>query len=381
MLRLQHAALLTPHQRLEDGALLIAANRIVALGSTAQVPCPSGARVIDATGLIVSPGLIDLQFNGGFGHDFTAEPECIWDVAARLPGFGVAGFLPPDIKRPMETFARALHAGKAGPPQGVAASPPVGLHHAGPVFNARKRGAHNTGYLRQPSLDSVRDWSPENGVRLVTLAPELPGALEVIEALHARGIVGSAGHSSADYDQALRSVQAGVTLGTHLFKARPALNHREPGLVGALLTCDDLSGDVIAAGIHIHPAMVALAMKAKSARRLALVTDAMAALGMPPGQYCLGDFEVTVDGTSARLSDGTLAGSILTLDQAVRNLINYSGCTLAEALQSATATPADILGLPRKGSLAVGCDADLVLLTPDAQVVKTIVAGKIVYSA
>jgi N-acetylglucosamine-6-phosphate deacetylase len=381
MLLIQHAALLTPRQRFEDGALLIADDRIVALGPTAQVTYPAEVQVIDATGLIVSPGLIDLQFNGGFGHDFTAEPECIWDVAAQLPRYGVTSFLPTIITSPLDKIDRARQVWQQGAPENFKGALPLGLHLEGPFLNPARKGAHNPDYLRLPSLEVIDQWSPQNGVRLVTLAPELPGALRLIEALRARGIVVSAGHSIAAYDQALRSFEAGLTLGTHLFNAMPALNHREPGLIGALLTHSEVSIDLIADGIHVHPAMIALALKAKGAQRLALITDAMAALGMPSGQYRLGDFEVIVDGTSARLSDGTLAGSILTLDQAVRNLINYTGCTLAEALQAATATPASILGLPRKGSLEVSCDADLVLLTPDAQVVMTIIAGEVVYPA
>jgi N-acetylglucosamine-6-phosphate deacetylase len=246
---------------------------------------------------------------------------------------------------------------------------------------------------------------PERGVRLVTLAPELPGALETIRALVANRVVVSAGHSMATYDEAMAGFAAGIRYGTHLFNAMPAFNHRDPGLPGALLTDPRVVVGFIADGVHTHPSVIGLVWRALGGRRLSLVSDAMAALGMPSGQHRLGDFDVWVDATSARLADGTLAGSILALDQALRNLRNVpvrgmagAGCTLTEALPTVTTTPADLLDLgdspPRlrrsgRGAkppcgtasrLAPGHQADLTLLTSDLQVQATIVAGRVVYT-
>jgi N-acetylglucosamine-6-phosphate deacetylase len=378
---IQNATIFTPQGFLEDGAIWIQDGRIQALGSLAQLPAPPGGRRIEAGGLILSPGWIDLQFNGGFGRDFTDEPECIWEVGVQLPQFGTTAFLPTIITSPPDKIDRAIEAWKQGPPPGYSGAIPLGLHIEGPFLNPAKKGAHNPQYLRQPDLDAVRQWHVENGVRLVTLAPELAGALDVIRELRARNIVLSAGHSMADFDQAQAGFQAGVSYGTHLFNAMPRLDHRSPGLIGALLNNPEAVIGVIVDGIHVHPAMVSLAWKAKGSQGLTLVTDAMAALGMQPGQYRLGDFDVTVDQTSARLSDGTLAGSILTQDLALRNLMDFTGCSLEEALPALTQTPAQVLGLTSKGRISPGYDADLTLLTPRGEVVAVFVSGELRFSS
>lgn len=378
MLYIKNAHLFTPHQSIANGALLADGDKIVALGPLDHVACPDGATVIDAQGLILTPGFIELQINGGFGLDFTADPTTIWAVAEKLPRYGVTAFLPTVITSPLDNIARARQTVLARPGGSVGATP-LGLHVEGPFLNPQKKGAHNPAYLRSPDLDAVREWSPEQGVRLVTLAPELPGALEMVKALTARGVVVSAGHSAATFDQALAGFEAGIRYGTHLFNAQPPLHHRDPGLVGALLTDRRPVVGMIVDGVHAHPAMVELAWRLLG-ERLSLVTDAMEAMGMAPGRYRLGDFEVVVDETSARLADGTLAGSILTLDAALRNLMRFTGCTFAQALGCVTVTPARLLGLEtRRGVLAPGCLADLVLLDGDYRVVKTIVGGQVVY--
>ncbi|MFZ4848416.1 MAG: N-acetylglucosamine-6-phosphate deacetylase, partial [Caldilinea sp.] len=202
-----------------------------------------------------------------------------------------------------------------------------------------------------------------------------------VEALAANGVVVSAGHSMATYREANAGFAAGIRYGTHLFNAMPPLDHREPGLPGALLHTPQLTAGIIPDGIHVHPAVVALAWAAKGARRLNVVTDAMAALGMAPGRYPIADQEVVVtarpDGVhEARLASGTLAGSVLTMDEALRRLIQYTGCSLGEALATLTATPADLLGIGQeRGRLQAGAWADLVLLTPALEVVGTFVAG------
>jgi N-acetylglucosamine-6-phosphate deacetylase len=257
---------------------------------------------------------------------------------------------------------------------------PLGLHVEGPFLNLVKKGAHNPAYLRSPDLAAIRDWSPERSVRLVTLAPELPGALDLISALTERGIVVSAGHSAATYDQALAGIDAGIRYATHLFNAMAPLHQREPGLIGAFLTDPRPTVGMIGDGIHVHPAIVALVWQALDNHRVNMVSDAMTALGMPPGQHTLGDFQATVDDRVARLEDGTLAGSIQPLDKVLRNLIAFTGCSLAEALAAVTTTPARVLGLEtERGSIAPGSLADLVLFTPELRVHSAIVAGKIAF--
>jgi N-acetylglucosamine-6-phosphate deacetylase len=208
------------------------------------------------------------------------------------------------------------------------------------------------------------------------MAPELPGALDVISALSSRGVLVSIGHSNATFEQAAAAFDAGARYGTHLFNAMSALGHRDPGVPGALLTDPRPTVGIIADGVHTHRAVVRLVWQVLGARRMNLVTDAMAALGMPSGRHVLGDFEVVVDATSARLADGTLAGSILSLDQALRNLVDITGCSLAEALPTVTTTPARAIGLDHeRGRIAPGCIADMVLLSADLRVSVTITEG------
>jgi N-acetylglucosamine-6-phosphate deacetylase len=367
----------TPDRVLADHAVVVRAGRIAALGLAAEVPCPEGASRLSAEGLTLAPGFIDLQLNGAFGHDFTADPSSIWEVARRLPVYGVTSFLPTVISSPFETVALAQSLLAQGPPPGFLGAAPLGLHLEGPFLNPRKRGAHNPAHLRLPDLAAVERWSPSHGVRLVTLAPELAGADEVITTLRARGVVISAGHSMATFEQALRAFDLGLSYATHLFNAMPPLDHREPGLAGALLAGTDVTAGLIADGVHVHPAMAALAWRALGPGRLSLVTDAMAALGMPPGPYLLGDREVVSDGTSARYPDGTLAGSLLSIDRAVRNLAAFTGCSLQEAIAAATSVPAALLGIAgERGAIAPGLRADLVLLTPDLQVISTFIGGE-----
>jgi N-acetylglucosamine-6-phosphate deacetylase len=357
---------------------LIADGRIQTIAPSNQIELPEQVRCLDGTGLYLVPGFIDLQLNGAIGLDFTTEPRGIWPVAAHLPRYGVTSFLPTIITAPLATSATAIRQIQQ-PPAGFRGATPLGLHLEGPFLHPAKKGAHNSNYLQLPTETAVADWSPENGVRLVTLAPELFGALDVVQILAERGIVVSVGHSTATFAQASAGIAAGICYGTHLFNAMPPLHHREPGLAGALLADESVTLGLIVDGQHVHPELVKLVWRMVGNGRLNLVTDAMAALGMPPGRYPLGDFEVTVDGTTARLPDDTLAGSILAMDTAVRNLISFTGCTLAEALPTVTSTPANLLNLPHKGRIAPHCDADLLLLTPDLQVHTTFIAGKIVY--
>jgi N-acetylglucosamine-6-phosphate deacetylase len=319
------------------------------------------------------------------GVDLTAEPERVWEVAAALPRWGVTAWLPTVVTAPRSVRVRALRALRDGPPGGTGVyAVPLGLHLEGPFLAPDRRGAHDARHLLAPTPEVVDDegWSADAGVALVTLAPELPGALDLVRRLVDRGVVVSAGHSSASEAEATAAFDAGVTYVTHLFNAMAPLGHRAPGLVGAALVDDRVRVGLIADGLHVAPTVVALAARAL-ADRLTLVTDAVAALGAPPGPLRLGDLAVTVseaDG-AVRLADGTLAGSTLALDQAVRNLVAYAGVPLAEAVRAATAAPAAVLGLADRGVVAPGAVGDLTLLTPAGEVVATVVGGRLVHDA
>ena len=381
MLQITNATIHTPDRTIERGSVTVDSGRIVAVGAAASAPPPAGAVQIDAGGRVLAPGFIDLQLNGAFGHDFTADPSTIWDVAARLPRYGVTAFLPTVITSPLEQVEAGMRVITGGRPAGFRGADPLGIHAEGPFLNVKKKGAHNQAYLRPPAAADVAGWSPTSGMRLVTMAPELPGALDVIKALAGRGVAVSTGHSMATYDEAVAGFDAGARYGTHLFNAMPSLGHRDPGLPGALLADARMTVGFIADGVHTHRSIIGLVWKLLGPKRMSLVTDAMAALGMPPGAHRLGDYDVVVDATSARLADGTLAGSILELDQALRNLVEIAGCTLGDALETMTTTPARLLGVEaERGRIEPGCVADLVLLSRDLRVDTTIAAGEVVYT-
>jgi len=362
-----------------DQAVYIENGQIMAVDHQEVLACPPGASVLDGLFGTMTPGFIELQINGAFGFDFTEQPESIWQVGCRLPRFGVTTFLPTVVTAPLEKIARAMQVIKSGPPKGYCGAEVLGLHIEGPFLNPAKKGAHNPNYLRLPSPELVQDWTLANGVRLVTLAPELPGALATISRLSQRGIVVSAGHSMANQSEAEAGIAAGIRWGTHLFNAQPALEHRARNLTGVLLTDDRVGFGIIADGVHVDPLMVKLAWKAKGGHGFTLVTDAMAALGMPAGPARLGDFDVMVDATSARLADGTLAGSILTEDAALRNLMQFTGCSLEEALPALTSTPAALLGLADRGRIETGMRADFVLLDENRHVMATLVNGEVIF--
>ena len=379
MYYIQNITLLTPDQQINNAIVVVENGRFTHIGPASQITPPANATIIEGNGRTLVPGFIDLQFNGAFGHDFTANPETIWEVAAQLPQWGVTSFLPTIITSPRSQIEKAQEVMQNGRPANFQGAEPLGLHLEGPFLNPQKKGAHNPAYIRQPDLDWIADWSPETAVSLVTLAPEQANALAMAEELASRGIVVSAGHSLATFAEAQAGFAKGIRYGTHLYNAMPPLGHREPGLVGALLHTDEIVAGIIPDGIHMHPAMVKLAWEMKGPHGLNVVTDAMAALGMPPGQYQLNDFGVTVTDTEVRLADGTLAGSVLDMETAVINLIQFTGCTLSEATTSVTTTPARLLNLSHRGTIAPNAIADAVLLNQNLKVDLTISQGNITY--
>lgn len=338
-------------------------------GRVVDGPAAADAEVVDASGFLVAPGYLDLQCNGALGMDVTTQPDRIWELAAAMPRWGVTAWLPTVVTAARGAVAAALAGLAAGPPDGWRGAVPVGLHLEGPFLSVPARGAHPEELLRPPTLEEVAGWSPEAGVALVTLAPEVPGALAVIEALVARGVVVSLGHSAGSVAEATAGIEAGATWVTHLFNGMTPFHHRTPGLPGVALTDDRVRVGLIADGVHVDRTAVALAQRALGSR-LTLVTDAVRPMGLAPST-----------GEGYRLADGTLAGCDVALDEAVRNLRDFSGCSTADAVTAASTTPAAVLGDPTRGSLAPGARADLVVLTPDLHLVSTYVGGELVHDA
>jgi N-acetylglucosamine-6-phosphate deacetylase len=326
---------------------------------------------------LLCPGFIDLQINGAFGADIGPDPDAIKTLVTRLPTTGVTSFLPTLISSPTERYEEFFDALEEGAVENGARV--LGAHLEGPFLAPDRKGAHDPAHLRPIDLGFMRELLGSGKVRIMTLAPELPHSLEAIELLLEGGAVASAGHTDATCEEVTRAVEAGLSLGTHLYNAMSPLAHREPGTVGALLTDDRVKVGIIADGVHVHEAALRLAHRAKGSEGLILVTDAMQAAGMPPGDYELGQRKVHLEDGAVRLPDGTLAGSALTMDEAVRNAIRFLVVSLAQAVRMAAETPAAALNLDGKGKIAVGCDADFVLLDSEGTVLETIVAGETVY--
>ncbi|MGQ0616407.1 MAG: N-acetylglucosamine-6-phosphate deacetylase [Acidimicrobiia bacterium] len=344
---------------LKRADVLVSGPVITLVGDVRHQDATAAATVVDAGGLLVAPGLIDLQCNGGNGANLTTEPERLWELAAELPAGGVTSWLPTLVSPSAEAVSRARAVLAASPPGITSVAQPLGLHVEGPVLNPARRGAHPAECLRTVEEADSACWSRAEGVAMVTLAPELPGALALVRDLVARGVVVAAGHSEATAAETLAAVAVGLSVVTHLFNAMAPLHHREPRLAGTALVDDRLVATVIVDGIHLHPLTVVSASRTLGSR-LCLVTDHSAA--------------------ASRLEDGTLAGSELVLIEAVRNLLAYTGRPVTEVLAAASIVPARVLGLTgRKGVVAPGADADLVLLAPDLRVVATIVAGAVAY--
>lgn len=376
MFAITHVSIVTEHEFIDEGMVVVENGRITAIESSTH---PINCQTFNGSGMMLAPGFIDLQLNGGFGHDFTDDPATIWRVAAQLPQFGVTSFLPTIITCPLGMVARAQNT-LTSPPANFKGATPLGLHVEGPFLHPLKRGAHKAGYLQLPDETAVSNWRPETGVRLVTVAPELYNATSFIQQLNKQGVVVSAGHSTASYEEAQAGLAAGIRYGTHLFNAMPSLNHRTPGLVGALLTDDRAMIGLIPDGIHVHPAMVKMIWQAVGNGRLTLVTDSMAAMGMPPGNYQIGNAEVQVTDDTSTLLDGTLAGSIVTMDAALQKFIQFAQCRFQDALPLVTQNPARLLNESSIGRMAVGCQADLVLLSASGEVQATFIDGELVFN-
>jgi N-acetylglucosamine-6-phosphate deacetylase len=361
----------TPDGVLTDAAITVRAGQIASIGAAAV---SAGGTTLDLAGLTVLPGFIDLHIHGAGGAD--AHAGQIAELAAFLPRCGVTAFLP------------TLAATRAVQATGTAGGARVlGAHLEGPFLNPARAGAIRPEYMHPAELARLERLlgAAPNTVRLMTIAPDAPGALALIAELARRGIVASIGHTAADYDLVRQAAAAGARHTTHLFNAMLGIHHRQPGTAGAALTDNRLTIELIADGEHVHPAILALAIRAKGADCVALVSDAVGPAGLPPGDYQWFGKEVHSDGATVRLPDGTLAGSLGTLDRAFRTITAPvpagAGMSLVDAARMLATTPARILGLFSQGRLAAGCAANLVALDADGQIRLTMIAGAIAYDA
>ena len=327
-------------------------------------------------GELIAPGFVDLQVNGFAGHDAAAGADSIAAISQALPATGVTAFLPTIISEPIEVGAEfAATVGAAAESTGARV---LGAHIEGPFLNPSFRGAHLRAHLAEPTarnVDAVLAARP----RLITLAPELPGALAAIERLQRAGIVVAAGHTGADFEQGRKAIAAGVRFATHIYNAMPPVHHRRPGIALALLLDPRVTTGLIADGEHVHPSVCEQLLRIKGASRIALTTDQTSAAGAPPGSYSLSGRAVHSDGRVVRLEDGTLAGSAAAMPDLLRLMARLPGMTPARAVSLASTAPARVLGERLLGRIGEGACADIVILDAELRPRLTMIRGAVIF--
>ncbi len=384
--------LITPFNVIEEGVVLIDGERISAIGSKREVKVPKKAEVIDASGKVVVPGFIDIHTHGGGGRSLMEGTyEAVDEISKFFAEHGTTGFLS-TLLGLKEDMLKAAKATKTAMDRGTKGAEVLGIHLEGPSFSPKKPGAADPRWLRRPDIrefDRIMRES-NNAVKLVTIAPELDGALEFIKHITRRGVVASVGHSYATYDQVLKGIKAGISHACHTYNAMRGLHHREPGVVGAVLSRDELTAELIADGHHVSPPAMKILVRCKGIDKVILITDSTRLAGMPEGEYTWMGQKVIVKGgmcvlprppvSGALAEKVTLAGSIATMNEDVKNMVELVGVTLQEAIRMASVNPARRIGVyDRKGSLEVGKDADLAMVDDQLNVYMTMVRGRIVY--
>jgi len=375
---------LTPTEAVGHPLVLVEQGQLVEITARSSRQLPAGVSVIDFGDAVIAPGYVDLHIHGSAGYDVMDDSvEALPAIERLIARHGVTSYFPTTVSAPMDATLRALErladaiekCEREGAERKHPALP-LGIHLEGPFISHVRRGAHPPENLLIPTLALFEKfWQAARGrIRMMTIAPELEGALEVIAEAARRGVCVSLGHSDADFAATERGIAAGARHATHTFNAMRPLDHRSPGILGAVLTDRRVSADIIADGVHLDPAIVKLFAKAKGAEQTVIITDAISATGMPDGRYRLGTFEVEVrDGKC--MTNGTLAGSVLTMDRAVQNLSRFAEWDLPLAVAAASRNPVRVARIANKGVLAVGGDADFVVLSSAGEVLRTFVGG------
>jgi len=378
---IHNGMIITPFESLIDHCLIMDGDRISNLFPEDNIKDVHIDKKIDAKGGWITPGLIDIHIHGGnYADTMDAKNEAFDAIAKFLPRFGVTSFLfttgtasNSQINAVIESYL------KYEPPANGAI--PLGIHLEGPYLSVEKKGAQPEEFIREPEPKQYISWFETGTIKLMTVAPEINGALELINTGVRLGVEFAVGHTIATYEEMRVAVNHGLRQATHLFNGMKPLHHRQPGVVGETLTDSRVYAQLIADGVHIHPVVVKLVLDLKKKERTILITDAIRAAGLGDGHYDLLGQEVHVRDGEARIASGSLAGSILTLDQAVRNVKNYCKLPMKDAVYAATYTPAESLHLnAERGQLSPGSRADVVIFDKDIQVDKTIIGGNIVFN-
>jgi len=380
----------TPGEVIEGGSVLSEDGRIVFVGSRRDASPEPASEIFDATGHFVFPGFIDTHVHGSGGDDvmtngtggIEAGAEAIRRVSRAQLKYGVTGYLPTSIAAVRDDLLHMIEQCEAAARAPGLGSDILGYHLEGPFINQTYKGAQPESGIRDPDLDECRDLldAAPGRTKIMTLAPELPGGIELIRFLRREGVIASLGHSESDYPTALEAIDAGATHATHLYNAMSGLDHRKPGLASACLNEPAVVTELILDGVHVHPKMALLAKKAKGCQNIVIVTDATSAQGCPDGMYKLGNFDVLVRAPYCTLLDETtLAGSVLTMNRAARNAVDFMGAALVEAAYMASLLPARLCGVENeRGSIEVHKRADLAIVDREFKVQGTVIGGRLV---
>lgn len=378
MFVLTNARVVTPRETYHSGWVAVSGRRIVGVGR-GTAPAHVRADRVDLDGCYVLPGFIDMHMHGGGGAQVTTtDPNELLRAVEFHRKHGTTSTLVSLVSDQLDYMISCVESIAAVVRDSSAARTVVGIHLEGPFLDIDKRGCHHSDHVLPPSRSGMRRLlaAGQGLVRMVTLAPELPGGDEILHEVLAAGAVPAVGHTRATYEQASAAFDAGARVATHLFNAMPPMHHRDPGTAGAALAHDAVVCELISDGIHLHDALVRITMNATGPERIALVTDATPAAGMVDGQFRLGPVTVVASDGGVRLADGTLAGSTLTMDAAVRNTVHRAHLSIRKAAIAAALTPARLLGISdRTGSIEPGKDADLVVLDPHLQIRSVYVGG------
>lgn len=371
---------------IENGYIKIKNGKIEEVNVMDSLSIPEGYEKIEVpSSFKVVPGRLDIHIHGTNGADtMDATHEALSTMAKALPKEGTTSFLATTITQSKEAIDRALQnvASYKKSPQAEGEAEIVGIHLEGPFLNHKKAGAQPFEYMLEPSIEIFEHWQKlaDGFIKVVTVAPEMPGGYDFIRYLHQKGVIASIGHSDATNDEMVQAIEAGAKQVTHLFNGMRGLHHRDPGTAGAALLHEQLKAELIADGIHVHPQMMNLAYQLKNKEGIILITDSMRAKCLKNDTYDLGGQEVTVKDDMALLTNGTLAGSVLRMNDAVKNMINYTNCSLEESIWMSSVNPARQIGIyDRKGSITVGKDADIVILNDENNVHMTICQGSIAF--
>ena len=384
---LSGAEVILEEESICPGSVVLAQGRIISIQQGVIADPEDGATFVDLTGKTLAPGFIDVHTHGMMGYDTNeADGAALQRLSLAAARYGVTALLPTTVACGAAELSRVLQHIHQAREQGVAGARILGAHLESNFISPQFKGAQPPETLLAPDDPSawpLRQLIDEYAadIRIITVAPEVPGALELISWLRERGIIVSLGHSAASYEQAVAGFDAGASHVTHLFNAMAPLHHRAPGLVGAALENDEVFTEVISDGLHIHPALLATIFSAKGADRVMVVSDSLRGAGMGAGEFTLGGQHVTVHDNVAQLDNGTIAGSVTTMDAMVRLLVSEVGWDLGEVFLMVATTPANGLGLKEIGRIAPGAIADLVVLDEELQVETTYVGGKVVYQA